>query len=458
MATVDYGILGLGQPNPAERFYQGQQEAQRNLLAQQQLAHAQQQNELARMQMAEYQRGLEEHNRLRASIKPNFDPLNPEHTAVVMREAPTLGPKFIESMLMTQKTAADIAKTKSETQAGQLKTLGIGLTNALKNPTDEVLNRTFDSLDAQGVNTAPFRSQFAAEPDLARRREFITNYATSHPEGRAALEFVSPKWSERSDNKNKWMEDLNPHSPTFGQQTSRVGLSASPDKLAQLAFDQQKFNWEKANPGYEIKETPQGLVAINKRNPADTRPVMMGGVPVEGAKALTEAQGKATGYALRAQEAQDVLKKIGTEWSPLAVTSKQAAEQLPGVGGMTSIGINYAMGKLSPKSQLAEQAQREFVNAVMRQESGAAISASEFENARKQYFPEPGDLPEKIKQKAKNRETAIRSLEIAAGPGMRQPKVADIDTERANAQAAIQDGASPDAVRARFKQKTGQEL
>lgn len=419
MATVDYSILGLGQPGAAERFYQGQQEAQRNLLAQQQLAHAQQQNELARMQMQEYGRAREEQNALRAAIPADFDPTNPTHTAAVMRAAPTLGPKLIESALMTQKTTADIAKTKSETQERQLKTLGSQLPNALHNPTDEVLKRVLDTIDAQGVDTKPFRQLFAATPDLKERQSLIMNYATSHPEGRAALEFVRPKWTERTDNKSKWLEDTNPNSPSFGKRTSSASMSASPDTLARLAFDKQKFDWEKANPGYEIKETPQGLVAINKRDPRDTRPVLMGGVPVEGAKALTEAQGKATGYAMRAKEAHDVMEKIGTGYSPTAVASKQIAETLPGVGELASAAINVAMPE---SSQRAEQAQREFVNAVMRQESGAAISKSEFENARKQYFPQPGDSDSVIKQKAKNRMTAIRSLEIAAGPGMRQAK------------------------------------
>jgi hypothetical protein len=51
-----------------------------------------------------------------------------------------------------------------------------------------------------------------------------------------------------------------------------------------------------------------------------------------------------------------------------------------------------------------EQAQRDFVNAVLREESGAAISESEFENAIKQYFPQPGDTAEVVKQKQINRQ------------------------------------------------------
>jgi len=36
---------------------------------------------------------------------------------------------------------------------------------------------------------------------------------------------------------------------------------------------------------------------------------------------------------------------------------------------------------------------------VLRKESGAAIAASEFDNAEKQYFPQPGDSDQVISQK-----------------------------------------------------------
>jgi hypothetical protein len=57
-----------------------------------------------------------------------------------------------------------------------------------------------------------------------------------------------------------------------------------------------------------------------------------------------------------------------------------------------------------------EQAQRDFVNAVLRQESGAAIAESEFENAIKQYFPQPGDTAEVVRQKQINRQQQFEKL------------------------------------------------
>ena len=72
---------------------------------------------------------------------------------------------------------------------------------------------------------------------------------------------------------------------------------------------------------------------------------------------------------------------------------------------------------MAQQSQQAQQAQNNFINAVLRQESGAAINSSEFANAKQQYFPQPGDSPEVIAQKKRNRELVIKGFARQAGPG-----------------------------------------
>ena len=64
-----------------------------------------------------------------------------------------------------------------------------------------------------------------------------------------------------------------------------------------------------------------------------------------------------------------------------------------------------------------DQARKNFINAVLRRESGAAIAESEFDNANSQYFPQPGDPQEIIDQKRRNRELAITLMEAGAGEG-----------------------------------------
>ena len=87
--------------------------------------------------------------------------------------------------------------------------------------------------------------------------------------------------------------------------------------------------------------------------------------------------------------------------------------------------------------QQQAQAERNFIWAKLRQESGAMISDSEFLNSRLQYFPQPGDKPEVLENKKRSRETVTRSMAEAGAsaftgdmpgevstPGLRQ-KVID---------------------------------
>lgn len=66
--------------------------------------------------------------------------------------------------------------------------------------------------------------------------------------------------------------------------------------------------------------------------------------------------------------------------------------------------------------QSIEQAQRDWLNAVLRRESGATISPSEFDNGKKQYFAQPGDSEEVVAQKATNRQIVEQGFVQGAGP------------------------------------------
>lgn len=70
--------------------------------------------------------------------------------------------------------------------------------------------------------------------------------------------------------------------------------------------------------------------------------------------------------------------------------------------------------RAGPTKQQA-QAERNFVNAVLRDESGAAISPTEFESAALQYFPRVGDNEATLRQKAQNRRQAIENFKAEAG-------------------------------------------
>lgn len=89
------------------------------------------------------------------------------------------------------------------------------------------------------------------------------------------------------------------------------------------------------------------------------------------------------------------------------------------------VGMNYAsfITQLnSPTSYLQSdniqqyvQASRNFINAVLRRESGAVISPTEFAEARQQYLPQPGDSAGNLAQKKANRDLILNSYSTGSG-------------------------------------------
>ncbi len=69
-------------------------------------------------------------------------------------------------------------------------------------------------------------------------------------------------------------------------------------------------------------------------------------------------------------------------------------------------------GIKDPNVQMLDQAERNFVNAILRRESGSAINKSEFKSAELQYFPRQGDSPELVAQKNQGRDRVIEGLRL----------------------------------------------
>lgn len=193
----------------------------------------------------------------------------------------------------------------------------------------------------------------------------------------------------------------------------------SPESVASNATTRrgQDLTNDRAKEAHWVNDLDRGI-QVNSAT-GETRPITAAGAPIgPKEKPLNESQAKASGLGLRAQRAHDILNGLEDSGTNTPGIIKMGAEHVPLVGGALAMGVNKLpgiMGGPSTAQQKVEQAQRDFVNAALRVESGASISPSEFENARKQYFPQPGDDKEVRDQKRRNRETEIESLTMQGG-------------------------------------------
>ena len=127
------------------------------------------------------------------------------------------------------------------------------------------------------------------------------------------------------------------------------------------------------------------------------------------AKPKTEGQANATGFWQRVKIANDNLEGLEGQGTKFGANLLSA---LPfGVGNMAQ----------TPEFQLYSQSQEDWINAVLRDESGAAIGPDEFVSAKTQYFPQVGDGPEVIAQKRANRKTKELGLWTKSGQDTSYP-------------------------------------
>ena len=138
-----------------------------------------------------------------------------------------------------------------------------------------------------------------------------------------------------------------------------------------------------------------------------------------GAKPLTESQGKAGTFGLRAEQADELIRSVGKGGAVQKGAIKRSVEAVPFIGDSLGTLANWTQ---SDEQRQVEQAQRNFINAILRRESGAVISPEEFDNAAKQYFPQPGDDAQTIANKMENRQSSIAGLTSESGRGYEQAK------------------------------------
>jgi len=216
-----------------------------------------------------------------------------------------------------------------------------------------------------------------------------------------------------------------------------------------VAASQQARNQKEGIPGMG---TPQSVLEKQfGKAPEGQRWTETGkleNIPGGSGKPMTEFQGKSEAFGTRAANAHEILNAVGADGKVQPGLIKRGADAVPLIGGALGMAANFTQ---SAAQQQVEQAQRDFLNATLRQESGANINQNEFDNARLQYFPQPGDTPEQVAQKKRNRELVVSSFGDSAGPGKDKVLQAG-EKARAifDAKRAISMGANPDAVKQRL--------
>lgn len=195
-----------------------------------------------------------------------------------------------------------------------------------------------------------------------------------------------------------------------------------------LPADVQEYNWyadAEASAGrqplsyLDFFNAQRGAGLSVTTNPDGTTTVTQGGPN----RPLTEAQSKDTVYATRAAGALPVLDQLG---SNLTDPVQRAVEGDP--TGLVRGNVQ------SPEFQQANQAGLEFLQAILRKDTGAAITAEEQNQYGRVYLPQPGDSDQVLEQKRVSRQRALAAIEAGIPPqGILNQERALLETGQPNA-------------------------
>lgn len=205
-------------------------------------------------------------------------------------------------------------------------------------------------------------------------------------------------------NKNNVEAQYIPQDSNSRRITANAAASNASTNAGELGLKRDQYN----NPLLQhVIDPNNGALAFNPRSGAFNPATDANGNPLPNqGKPLTEVQGNATAFGMRMKAADEIFS--GLESSGFD----------PGTLPNTYLPANKIGNYLAdPKAQQAYQSKLNFMTASLRKESGAAISASEFESEDKKYFPQPGDSAQVRAQKAQMRELAMQAMAIQAGPG-----------------------------------------
>jgi hypothetical protein len=186
----------------------------------------------------------------------------------------------------------------------------------------------------------------------------------------------------------------------LGAQEAPEWQAATPEQAAAYGAQAGQYNtktgkFDPINPpsGMAIETTPDGGMRL-----------VQGPGASSGSVKFTEGQGKDNVFVTRARGALQKLEPVAG-----ALTSRmdRAADFVPFGLGREVQGDSF---------QVAQQAGDEYLQAILRKDTGAAITTQEQELYGKTYLPQPGDGPAVLRAKAEARVRAIKAIEAGMSP------------------------------------------
>jgi hypothetical protein len=349
-------------------------------------------------QMQEQDRALRDEQTVQAVLGETGGNLNAALPRLSGRISPKTFMGLQKSHIDLRNTMANINDKELATRKDQRGRISFIIGQALELPDDQYLAQY--STIAEAVREADPTLQVPDEPltkDQLRmqRLRFMTeeSYLKEEAEKRA-----------KTEEAHKVAMRPSQEATAQAQATTAQQIATGTQPVQPAQREQMKLTERGQDMGAATARRGQDIT-VRGQNMSDDRARDLNQITRDN-KPPTAGERHALGFYIRAANATKNLEALEGQMSQKGGWGQAVYAYAP----------NWAQ---SDENQKYRQAQREFTEARLRRDSGAAIPNSEFENDAKTYFPQPGDSATTLEEKRASRQQVLRALRIGAGNAMR---------------------------------------
>jgi hypothetical protein len=454
----------------------------RNALAEyaqlQQIQGGQQAQELARFQMAAAKRAEEATSVQNELMAKHFDPakggvnINALVAEAAQRGQGGIIPGLLKTETERQSAAATLKKTQGDIEKNQFdlqnKKFNKAWQNAGSAATPQIAIEQLTKAVRNGeidMTTATREIQNLQNMPPEQYREWRANKILALMDAKDQLGFILPKNTRQDIGGQIVQIQDNPMMAGYGQPIAGAAITKTPtigERTAQgqLNLAQQKFAFEKNNPGFELQQTEDGsFIGVNKRT-LQAFPVTMGGAAPTPAAAPTAPGAGMPGPRLPAPATQVIPGMTSVLDQPAAVAAVAPGSPVKGSPKNKDISVseqqasyNIArvlnaadeIGKITKKDpkalapggmeaalkstglegaanlarstnrQIVNGAQRDALDALLYLATGAAYNKEQLQGAFEAYIPSYTDDTGTREAKQARMTSLINDAKVRAG-------------------------------------------
>jgi hypothetical protein len=286
----------------------------------------------------------------------------------------------------------------------------------------EITPASFEDWTQQQVNA--YRPGDNSEIANQKRAEYQRQIEASGPEKTPEYKLYV------KEAKGRTME-LKPGTPEYDAELRhQLSEHLKHEQLQQIQFEVYK-EFQKANITADAKVRAEGTptsehvvkefnAATGKEEQTVVRTDKRTGEVVsktkvgETAPTITENQGKSASFAAQMKQSEAIFDGISQDRQD-PNTGEKIDKFDP--SSWTSTAQGFLPNRLrTDDAQLYNTAKKNWITAVLRQQSGAAIAKHEFDRYESQFFPQDGDTKEVMQQKKLLRDEQTKLMQLQAGP------------------------------------------